>query len=127
MAVVAVLLSVHIRTVRQVRLHCSEFGTPIFGDDLYGQLAPSLINRLALHAMSLSCTHPVSGKPLEVMAPLADDIVQALRLLRLEINHDAVEPEAAINLITSQALKSLVDACKLGSYMQPGKAHDGGT
>lgn len=63
----------------QVRIHLSEKGHPILGDDLY---APSGLARaaprLALHAFKLGFKHPVTGEKLEFEAPLADDL-EALR------------------------------------------------
>ena len=47
----------------QLRLHMLAIGHPILGDDFYGDkevIAAS--NRLKLHAMSLSISHPFSGK-----------------------------------------------------------------
>lgn len=47
----------------QLRIHMLAIGHPILGDDFYGDenvIAAS--KRLCLHAMSLSITHPYSGK-----------------------------------------------------------------
>ncbi|MEI6858484.1 MAG: pseudouridine synthase [Shewanella sp.] len=47
----------------QLRLHMLALGHPILGDEFYGD--PDVIaasNRLRLHAMSLSISHPFSGK-----------------------------------------------------------------
>ncbi len=70
----------------QVRIHLSEKGHPILGDELYAP--PGLARaapRLALHAFKLGFTHPVTGKKMDFEAPLADDL-EALRrrLLRQE-------------------------------------------
>lgn len=47
----------------QLRLHCLALGHPIIGDKFYAHpLAKSLSPRLALHAESLSITHPISGE-----------------------------------------------------------------
>lgn len=47
----------------QLRLHCLALGHPIIGDKFYAHpLAKSLSLRLALHAESLSITHPISGE-----------------------------------------------------------------
>lgn len=57
----------------QLRVHFSSVGAPIIGDDLYGK--PSeLIDRQALHALSLSFSHPQSGKSITLTAPLPDDM-----------------------------------------------------
>ncbi|MFA4974515.1 MAG: RluA family pseudouridine synthase [bacterium] len=70
----------------QVRIHLSEKGHPILGDELYAP--PGLTRaapRLALHAFKLGFTHPVTGKKMDFEAPLADDLeVLRRRLLRQE-------------------------------------------
>lgn len=70
----------------QVRIHLSEKGHPILGDELYAP--PGLARaapRLALHAFKLGFTHPVTGKKMDFEAPLADDLeVLRRRLLRQE-------------------------------------------
>ncbi|MGI6736766.1 MAG: RluA family pseudouridine synthase [Anaerovoracaceae bacterium] len=68
----------------QIRVHMKYIGHPVTGDALYG--APSdLIARQALHAQTLSFCHPVSGKPLEITAPLLDDMKQLLEVCRGQI------------------------------------------
>jgi tRNA pseudouridine32 synthase/23S rRNA pseudouridine746 synthase/23S rRNA pseudouridine1911/1915/1917 synthase len=59
------LLEIHLLTGRkhQIRVHLSEKGHPVVGDKKYGKDADGY-NCLALHAKSLSCTHPISGKQL---------------------------------------------------------------
>ena len=69
----------------QVRLHCCAFGVPLIGDDLYGHLAPALMGRHGLHALSLRCVHPASGDTLDLFAPLPEDMSDALLALRLEV------------------------------------------
>ncbi|MFD0991981.1 RluA family pseudouridine synthase [Tenacibaculum geojense] len=52
----------------QLRMHTAHplgLNTPIIGDDLYGKRA----NRLHLHAESLTCKHPVTGKTMNFSAP----------------------------------------------------------
>lgn len=47
----------------QLRLHMLAMGHPILGDDFYGdEKVIAASKRLCLHAMSLSITHPYSGK-----------------------------------------------------------------
>src|SRR6185369_14933352 len=64
------LLEIHLLTGRkhQIRVHLAEKGHPVVGDKRYGKAGDGY-NCLALHAKSLSCTHPVSGKPLFFEAP----------------------------------------------------------
>lgn len=70
------LLRCHLHTGRthQIRVHLSTMGYPIIGDTTYGksrcQWPPGISPRLLLHAEKLSFTHPVSNKPLHIVAPL---------------------------------------------------------
>ena len=59
------LLRVHLLTGRkhQIRVHFAEKGHPVVGDRKYAKAHASYPN-LALHACSISFTHPVSGKQL---------------------------------------------------------------
>ena len=59
------LLEIHLLTGRkhQIRVHLAEKGHPVVGDKKYGKAGDGY-NCLALHAKSLSCTHPINGKPL---------------------------------------------------------------
>ena len=64
------LLEISLETGRknQIRAHLSELGCPIVGDKKYGA-AESPIHRLALHAVSLAFTHPVSGERIMLKSP----------------------------------------------------------
>lgn len=57
------LMKISIETGRknQIRVHMSEMGHPVAGDKKYGAKT-NPIGRLALHAASLTVTHPVSGE-----------------------------------------------------------------
>ncbi|KAL1519710.1 hypothetical protein AB1Y20_023220 [Prymnesium parvum] len=68
----------------QVRIHCAEAGAPLLGDDLYGRLQPDVIQRHALHALTLLITHPFDGKELELLAPLPEDMRRAIESLHLK-------------------------------------------
>jgi len=59
------LLEIHLLTGRkhQIRVHLAEKGHPVVGDKKYGK-ANDGYNCLALHAKSLSFTHPINGKQL---------------------------------------------------------------
>jgi tRNA pseudouridine32 synthase/23S rRNA pseudouridine746 synthase/23S rRNA pseudouridine1911/1915/1917 synthase len=59
------LLEVNLLTGRkhQIRVHLAEIGHPVVGDEKYGE-GKKAYNRLALHAKSISFTHPISGKRL---------------------------------------------------------------
>lgn len=57
------LLEIHLLTGRkhQIRVHLSEQGHPVVGDKKYGRMSDSY-GTLALHARSISFTHPVNGR-----------------------------------------------------------------
>ena len=59
------LLEINLLTGRknQIRVHLSEIGHPVAGDDKYGDKNDGC-KRLALHAKSISLMHPYSGKML---------------------------------------------------------------
>jgi len=71
----------------QIRVHCHALGHPIIGDSLYtGDLYQSpenrLIDRQALHSFRASFIHPITDKPLDITAPLPQDMQQVIELLR---------------------------------------------
>lgn len=84
----------------QIRVHLQKTGFPIVGDALYGgrplllsQLKPDyrlkpnktekpLLDRVALHAESLTVVHPSEGRAVTIQAPLAKDLRVATRYLR---------------------------------------------
>lgn len=86
----------------QIRVHMTHIGFPILCDRLYsnrGQLTRSmfkslressqegspgdvLLDRQALHAKWIQIDHPVSGKRMEFSAPLAEDLLKTLDVLR---------------------------------------------
>ncbi len=90
----------------QLRVHMQHLGHPIVADRAYGgqknlllsdlvgisnqpaksdrpeQRQEAIIARQALHAFRLAFTHPVTGKRMEIEAPLADDISSTLDALR---------------------------------------------
>jgi len=76
----------------QIRIHLSEKGTPIAGDDLYGadkkikNIPSKLIqsdlknlSRFLLHAAELGFTHPVTGKELSFSQDWPEDIKNLLQ------------------------------------------------
>ena len=58
----------------QVRVHLSALGYPLLGDILYGASETDLIARPALHALSLTFTHPVTGERVIFNAPYPEDM-----------------------------------------------------
>ncbi len=94
------LLRVRIETGRthQIRVHMASLGHPVVGDTLYGsagQLTDQSaaasrrkpgperlrLGRNFLHAARLELTHPVTGKPLELEAPLPQELEEFLARL----------------------------------------------
>jgi 23S rRNA pseudouridine1911/1915/1917 synthase len=78
----------------QIRVHLAHAGYPIVGDRVYGgrltlpkgaseELRTALreFPRQALHAARLRLAHPVTGRPLECLAPLPADMRQLLAVL----------------------------------------------
>lgn len=66
------LLEIHLHTGRhhQIRAQLAAIGCPIVGDVKYGASHPLPDASIALHARSLSLTHPVRREPITFIAPL---------------------------------------------------------
>lgn len=77
----------------QIRVHAYALGHPLLGDSLYSALATptntvvasNLIDRPALHAFSLTITHPVSNERLTFSAPHPPDFAAVLTKLNKEL------------------------------------------
>jgi tRNA pseudouridine32 synthase / 23S rRNA pseudouridine746 synthase len=54
----------------QLRVHMQAVGHPILGDPLYATAAAAAYPRLMLHAEELRLTHPQTGMPLKLRAPV---------------------------------------------------------
>jgi len=78
----------------QIRVHLSAKGWPIVGDAVYGRKRkggePTPIDeiafafrRQALHAWRLSLRQPTTGEPVEIVAPLPEDMQRLATALRL--------------------------------------------
>lgn len=69
------LLAVRIRTGRthQIRVHFSDCGHPLSGDDMYGG-SRRFIPRQALHCAQVRFRHPVSGRMLKFRCALPADM-----------------------------------------------------
>jgi 23S rRNA pseudouridine1911/1915/1917 synthase len=77
------LLRVRLETGRthQIRAHLLAIGHPVVGDPEYGgSLRLPGLERQFLHSARIAFAHPVSGAPVEVRAPLPEDLREALRL-----------------------------------------------
>ncbi|PIZ73631.1 hypothetical protein COY07_01750, partial [Candidatus Peregrinibacteria bacterium CG_4_10_14_0_2_um_filter_43_11] len=70
-----------------IRVHFASIGYPVCGDTQYGdsktneKLKPLGLTRQFLHAAYLKITHPVTGKALEITAPLPEDLENVLKKL----------------------------------------------
>ena len=72
------LLEAQLKTGRthQIRVHLAHLGFPILGDEKYGDFALNRelkrrgLKRMALHAWRMALRHPLTGTPLEFVAPL---------------------------------------------------------
>ena len=79
----------------QIRVHLSHVGHSLIGDPMYGgrvrfpkkaseELKDALVNftRQALHSKKLTLTHPISGELMSWKAPLPDDMLRLLEVLK---------------------------------------------
>ncbi|MDA0180779.1 RluA family pseudouridine synthase [Solirubrobacter phytolaccae] len=75
------LLRVTLETGRthQIRAHLLAIGHPVAGDPEYGHAGRHGLSRQFLHAQRLAFKHPETGAPMELRAPLPEDLVKALR------------------------------------------------
>jgi tRNA pseudouridine32 synthase/23S rRNA pseudouridine746 synthase/23S rRNA pseudouridine1911/1915/1917 synthase len=71
------LVDIHLLTGRkhQIRVHFAEKCHPVAGDRKYGN-NDSGSKRLALHARSISFTHPFTGKPITFDTGMPEDFVR---------------------------------------------------
>ena len=79
----------HTGYTHQIRAHLRALGCPILADDLYRlpgspTFAPTPIDRMALHAYSISFTHPLSAELLVISTPAPADFMSAIAKLRNE-------------------------------------------
>lgn len=65
----------------QVRVHAYALGHPLVGDILYGAQKTEVIARPALHALSLTFTHPITRERLTFNAEYPQDFATALKHL----------------------------------------------
>ncbi len=67
----------------QIRVHASALGHPLLGDVLYGAEETKLTARPALHAYSLTFTHPATNAQVTFKAEHPQDFATTLKLLSL--------------------------------------------
>jgi tRNA pseudouridine65 synthase len=80
----------HTGRTHQIRRHLKHVSHPVIGDTKYGKGEHNRLfrtrfglQRLALHATSLSFTHPRSGERISVHAPLPPDLAEPLAAMDL--------------------------------------------
>jgi len=72
----------------QIRVHLSEYGLPILGDDLYGKHNNSVefntaAPRLMLHAAQFIFPHPITRREVSLESPLPGDFQRCLEQFRV--------------------------------------------
>jgi 23S rRNA pseudouridine1911/1915/1917 synthase len=58
----------------QIRVHLAHIGHPVVGDETYGRKAKHATDRPLLHAYTISFSHPMRGVPIEIKAPIPEDM-----------------------------------------------------
>lgn len=87
----------------QIRVHASSgLGCPILGDEKYGGDVSDfddmgLHGRLHLHARRVMFPHPVTGKMVDITAPLPDDLRKTWKAFNFNVN-DKSDPFSDIDL-----------------------------
>lgn len=66
--------------MHQLRVHMAYIGCPLLGDWLYGEEAPALISRPALHAAYVRLKHPITGEVVEVRAECEGEMKELFTL-----------------------------------------------
>jgi 23S rRNA pseudouridine1911/1915/1917 synthase len=97
----AELLSVKLFTGRthQIRVHLNSLSRHILGDSLYGfKSQNSKISRVMLHAYIIYFQHPITGKKMQVTAPLFEDFKE---ILEKHFQKDCIDEKLNENFIIS--------------------------
>jgi 23S rRNA pseudouridine1911/1915/1917 synthase len=80
--------TIHTGRTHQIRVHLKAAGHGLIGDSVYGWKPdprhPLPADRVMLHSEHLVFTHPVTGKTLDLRAPLPADFQAVLEVLRKE-------------------------------------------
>jgi 23S rRNA pseudouridine1911/1915/1917 synthase len=78
--------TIHTGRTHQIRVHLKSLGHVLLGDAVYGWKADSRLplkpKRVMLHAAHLVVKHPVTGKILDLRAPLPKDFAKLVKDLR---------------------------------------------
>ncbi len=75
--------TLHTGRTHQIRVHSAQLGYPLLGDDLYGG-SLTILSRQALHASHLSFVHPVTKEPIQLDAPLPNDMESVIKSYHLD-------------------------------------------
>ena len=68
-------LTLHTGRTHQIRVHMAHIGHGLLGDATYGQRGAKIaVERPLLHAYKLAFTHPRTGKQMEFVAPIPEDM-----------------------------------------------------
>lgn len=90
---------IHTGRTHQIRVHMKALGHVVLGDEVYGWKPDSRLKkqpeRVMLHAEHLVVKHPISGKVLDLRAPLPKDFTVQLTQLR-KLTKDAAKARRLI-------------------------------
>lgn len=97
------LLEAQLKTGRthQIRVHLAHLGFPILGDEKYGdfnlnrELTRLGLKRMALHAHTLKCPHPLTGESMLFCAPVPHDLQPFIQKLQVLGNAEFQAPRLA--------------------------------
>lgn len=74
--------------MHQIRVHLSDYGLGIFGDDLYNSPKNPQAPRLMLHAYSLDFIHPFSHEKVHIECPMPSDMILFMNKLTTTDKND---------------------------------------
>jgi 23S rRNA pseudouridine955/2504/2580 synthase len=86
----------------QIRVHAAQMGCPLLGDFKYDETQellqenPDLPHVLHLHARRLILPHPVTGKKLDLTAPLSPEMQKTFKYFGFSVN-DKTDPFAELD------------------------------
>jgi 23S rRNA pseudouridine1911/1915/1917 synthase len=94
---------IHTGRTHQIRVHMKALGHIVLGDEIYGWKPDSRLKkqpaRVMLHAEHLIVKHPVTGKQLDLRAPLPKDFKAQLEQLRKLTASDVKKEAAALKAV----------------------------
>lgn len=73
-----VAIQLHTGRTHQIRVHFSDIGCPLIGDELYGGDLSKGLNRQALHCQRLEFLHPFTREKLTFELPLPNDMEELI-------------------------------------------------